>query len=58
MIRKVVFTCITAPLGYKTFWAFGWQRRRKQEKIKEIEARKEKLYSDPQPMDLDGSDYE
>jgi hypothetical protein len=42
-IKKIIFTSITIPLGYNTWWAFNWQKRRKIEKIQEIELRVNKL---------------
>ena len=42
-LRKLLFTAISIPLGQKTWWAYKWQKERKQEKELEIKGRMDKL---------------
>lgn len=43
LIKKLMFSGITIPLGYKTVWAWKWQARRKIEKQKLVDDRLDKL---------------
>lgn len=42
-LKKVVFTALSVPLAQKTWWAYNWQKERKQEKELEIKQRVSKL---------------
>lgn len=53
--KKIAFSCISLPLGFKTYWAYKWQKERKVEKKREIEQRIAKLTQpliDVKPKDL------
>lgn len=43
LFKKVVWTCISMPILYKTWWAYGWQMERKVWKENLIEERSRKL---------------
>ena len=47
MYKKLLYSSVSLPFSYVTAKAFLWQRRRKVEKILEIEARKKSLNNDP-----------
>ncbi|CDW84832.1 surfeit locus 1 family protein [Stylonychia lemnae] len=42
-LKKIIFTSVTLPLAYQTFWAYNWQKGRKIEKIQQIKEREQKL---------------
>ena len=60
MYKKLIYTSISVPFSYVTWNAYLWQRRRKTEKIEEIEKRRKQLEKEPinvTPKNNEG-DYE
>lgn len=53
LIQKLVFTAISVPMLYNSWWAYGWQLERKKWKKELIEERTKKLMQPAKDVTLD-----